>query len=78
MYHIFFSKWFSTVCDPATTCSGNGVCKMDGSCECTDGFAGDDCNTAGKQINLITPTITHWNVFKECIISFFLMVLYSV
>ena len=45
---------------------------MDGSCECTDGFEGDDCNTAGKQINLIAPTITHWNVFKECIISFFL------
>ena len=57
---------FTTVCDPATTCNNQGTCKTDhGSCECSDGFEGTDCNTPGKHINLITPTISYWNVFQN-------------
>jgi hypothetical protein len=31
------------VCNPATTCSGNGQCNMDGSCNCALGWTGSDC-----------------------------------
>ena len=31
-------------CIAATTCSGNGICQTDGSCECDDGWAGANCS----------------------------------
>jgi len=38
------------VCDPATTCSGHGVCNIDGSCVCNSGFSGNDCATVINEV----------------------------
>ena len=31
------------ICDPATTCNGNGVCNDDGTCQCEPFFYGEYC-----------------------------------
>ena len=45
----FSSMWTLTflliivICDPATTCNGNGVCNNDGTCQCEPFFYGEYC-----------------------------------
>ena len=35
-------------CRASSTCSGNGVCKSDGSCQCNSGFSGSTCSITSE------------------------------
>lgn len=45
------------LCDPTTTCSGNGVCNTDGTCSCNQGYAGSDCGQCD----------TNYYLYPDCI-----------
>ena len=40
----------SDTCDPFVSCSGNGFCLGDGSCQCVMGYAGKYCNVSALHI----------------------------
>ena len=43
--NIFISIFFAAACHYLFTCSGHGLCSNIGTCQCDDGFYGDDCSS---------------------------------
>jgi hypothetical protein len=43
-FSILFQS-FIVACEPATNCSGHGICRPDGTCKCDSEFFASDCTS---------------------------------